>query len=144
MSERATLEALLARVLEGTGPDRELDAEIHAATLYIKPIIPEAIVTRECQENGFYAFHHVPGSPGGVSYWHQAPPYTVSLDSALTLVPDGWSWHSALRTYLTPFRATGSVWQDGQQYALFNADANTPARALIAACLKARMEALGD
>ena len=31
MTERATLEALLARVLEGTGPDRELDAEIARA-----------------------------------------------------------------------------------------------------------------
>jgi hypothetical protein len=28
MTERATLEALLARVLEGTGPDRELDSDI--------------------------------------------------------------------------------------------------------------------
>ena len=28
MTERATLEALLARVLEGTGPDRELDLRI--------------------------------------------------------------------------------------------------------------------
>jgi hypothetical protein len=31
MTDRATLEALLARVLEGTGPDRELDAEIARA-----------------------------------------------------------------------------------------------------------------
>ena len=143
MTNRATLEALLARVLEGTGPDRKLDAEIHAATLHIKPITPEAIVTRECQENGFYALHHVPGSPGGVSYWHQAPPFTGSLDAALTLVPDGWSWHVALRKWPTPTRATGSVWSeslDGNK--LFYVDAATPPRALIAACLKARMEGL--
>ena len=31
MTERATLEALLARVLEGTGPDRELDRAIAMA-----------------------------------------------------------------------------------------------------------------
>jgi len=30
MTDRATLEALLARVLEGAGPDRELDADIEA------------------------------------------------------------------------------------------------------------------
>ena len=28
MTDRATLEALLARVVQGEGPDRELDAEI--------------------------------------------------------------------------------------------------------------------
>ena len=144
MTNRATLEALIARVVEGTGPDRELDAEIHAATLYIKPIIPEAVVTRECQENGFYARHHVPGSPGGVLYWHQAPPFTGSLDAALTLVPEGWSWFVAMRHYLAPFGAAGSVWQAGQQRGIFTADAATPARALIAACLKAMMEALGE
>ena len=115
MTNRATLEALLARVQEGTGPDRELDRAIAMA------LPPKA-------RRGMYVRRH----------------YTASLDNALTLVPDGWSWHAALRTYLTPFRATGSVWQEGQQSALFNADAATAARALIAACLKARMEALGE
>ena len=115
MINRATLEALLARVLEGTGPDRELDRALAMA------LTPKA-------RRGMYVRRH----------------YTASLDAALTLVPEGWSWHAALRTYLTPSRATGSVWQEGQQYALFNADANTPARALIAACLKVRMEKLGE
>ena len=112
MTNRATLEALLARVLEGTGPDRELDFAIAAAF----------------------------GWPDSPNLHQHARRYTASLCAAITLVPDGWSWHSALRTYFTPFRATGSVWQEGQQYALFNADAATPARALIASCLKARME----
>ena len=141
MTERATLEALLARVSAGTGPDRELDAEI-ARALGWKPLYrddyskwwPPSAVT-DARERKRSILHH-PTQP--------LPMFTASLDAALTLVPEGWSWHAALRTYLTPFRATGSVWQEGQQYALFNADAATPARALIAACLKARMEALGE
>ena len=42
-------------------------------------------------------------------------------------------------------RVTGSVWSeslDGSK--LFYVDAATPARALMAACLKARMEAQGE
>ena len=117
MTNRATLEALLARVLEGEGPDRELDFEIAAAF----------------------------GWPDSPNLHQHARRYTTSLDAALTLVPEGLSWHAAMRKCLPPIRATGSVWvDDGQQYALFTADAATPPRALIAACLKARMEAKGD
>ena len=140
MTERATLEALLARVLESTGPDRELDAEIALAF---------GIVAQR-GGNCFYGHKHYSVMVLDRDYYDhdgnapELPNYTASLDAALTLVPEGWSWHAALRTYLTPFRGTGSVWQEGQQYALFNADAATPARALIAACIKARMEALGD
>lgn len=138
MTERATLEALLARVLEGTGPDRELDAEIHAATLHIKPITPEAVVTRECQENGFYALHQVPGSSGGVSYWHQAPPYTASLDAVLRdLLPIGYDW--VRRTPGTMALVCRNDW-----FSIAAQDHQEPARALIAACLKARMEVQGD
>ena len=118
MTDRATLEALLNRVLEGTGPDRELDGEID---LYLL-------------EAGLRAERF--SVPFG------APHYTGSLDAALTLVPEGWSWHVALRKWPTPTRATGSVWSenlDGTK--LFYVEATTPPRALIAACLKARMEA---
>ncbi len=137
MTDRATLEALLARVLEGTGPDRELDAEIHAATLYIKPIIPEAVVMRECQENGFYAIHYVPGSPGSVSYWHQAPPFTGSLDAVLRdLLLKGWGWAISTTGDLVPcaygHSPDRSFWVDDTKAA-------TPARAVCAFALRARI-----
>jgi hypothetical protein len=128
MTKRATLEALLARVLAGTGPDRELDGDFAEAL----------------QVGGNPWKHEGDGWISVHGFGCQVAMFTQSLDAALTLVPEGWSWHAALRTYLTPFRATGSVWQEGRQYALFNADAATPARALIAACIKARMEALGE
>lgn len=68
MTDRATLEALLARVLEGTGPDRELDAEID---LYL--------LDAGLRKQRF-------------SIPFDAPRYTASLDAALTLVPEGWIW----------------------------------------------------
>ena len=140
MTERATLEALLARVQEGSGEDRELDVEIAKAFGWIDRYNewwpPEIVKLARKRKRAIYNYK--------MYSLIQMRRYTASLDAALTLVPEGWSWHSALRTYLTPFRATGSVWQEGQQYALFNADAATPARALIVACLKARMEALGE
>ena len=64
MTDRATLEALLARVLEGTGPDRELDFAIAAAF----------------------------GWPDSPNLHQHARRYTESLDATLTLVPPGATW----------------------------------------------------
>ena len=141
MTDRATLEALIARVLEGTEPDQELDAEI-AVALFGGEIIwktarytMDAYPARRIQNSAYVGGYQNAGVLA----------YTESLDAALTLVPEGWSWHVALRKWPTPTRATGSVWSeslDGSK--LFYVDAATPARALIAACIKARMEAQGE
>jgi hypothetical protein len=137
MTDRATLEALLARVLEGTGPDRELDAEI-AVALFGGEIIwktarytMDAYPARRIQNSAYVGGYQNAGVLA----------YTESLDATITLVPEGWSWYSTMRHYLAPVGAAGGVWQVGQQRATFTADAATPARALIAACLKAMMEA---
>lgn len=139
MTDRATLEAIIARVLEGTGPDRELDAEI-ARALGWKPLYrddyskwwpPSAV--EYARERKRSILHH-PTQP--------LPMFTTSLDNALTLVPEGWCWEiysdgiallwkqppepSSIRRTVTAPRCA------------------TPARALIAACIKARMEALGE
>ena len=113
MTDRATLEALLARVLEGTGPDRELDFAIAAAF----------------------------GWPDSPNLHQHARRYTESLDAALTLVPEGWLYelHSGndedwAEVTLFPYLAKATFWTR----------AATPPRALIAACLKARMEGLGE
>lgn len=109
MTNRATLEALLARVLEGTGSDRELDRAIAMA------LTPKA-------RRGMYVRRH----------------YTGSLDAALPLVPEGWhaeigtrpDWHWA-RLFKWTYPAGNTEFISGP----------TPPRALIAACLKARMDA---
>ena len=108
MTDRATLEALLARVLEGIGPDRELDRAIAMA------LTPKA-------RRGMYVRRH----------------YTTSLDAALTLVPEGWDWRH--RSNLT----MALVYGESEKYDLV-AVHHEPCRALIAACIKARMEAQGE
>ena len=135
MTERATLEALLARVLEGTGPDRELDADI-ARALGWKPLYrddyskwwpPSAV--EDARERKRSILHH-PTQP--------LPMFTASLDAALTLVPEGWTW---ARFHSGVFEC---AMLDDRRALFERGDAATPARALIAACLKARMEALGE
>ena len=120
MTNRATLEALLARVLEGTGPDRELDFAIAAAF----------------------------GWPDSPNLHQHARRYTESLDSALTLVPEGYWWQisNGKRRHYDP-QAGAELFFDGgpnRGDMAFTADAATPPLALIAACLKARMEGLGE
>ena len=141
MTDRATLEALLARVLEGTGPDRELDAEIAKAFGWIDRYNqwwpPEIVKLARKRKRAIYNYK--------MYSLIQMRRYTASLDAAVTLVPEGWSWHVALRKWPTPTRATGSVWSESRDGSkLFYVDAITPPRALMAACLKARMEALGE
>lgn len=136
MTDRATLEALLARVVEGEGWDAKLNADI-AVTL-----------------GGWERKWHDSERPHGW-YWRRGDyswtaemdgypsDYLGSLDAVLRdLLPEGWSWEiysdgiallwkqppepSSIRRTVTAPRCA------------------TPARALIAACLKARMEALGE
>ena len=134
MTERATLEALLARVLEGTGPDRELDAEI-AVALFGGEIIwktarytMDAYPARRIQNSAYVGGYQNAGVLA----------YTESLDAALTLVPDGWTW---ARFHSGVFEC---AMLDDRRALFERGDAATPARALIAACLKARMEVQGE
>ena len=140
MTNRAILESLFARVLEGTGPDRELDADIEAC-LTGRVTHPRAPGwTFEAQNTELKLARLV-----DIRIISRAsrptPPYTASLDAALKLVPDGWLYEiysgnneDWAEVKLTPYRAGPC----------FETCATTPACALIAACIKARMEAQGE
>lgn len=133
MTDRATLEALLARVLEGGGQDRELDGQLALLKGY----------TYEKHKGDKFPWWRKPDG-FRISIWgdqNKPPPYTTSLDAALTLVPEGWLYelHSGndedwAEVTLFPYLARATFWTR----------APTPARALIAACLKARMAAQGE
>ena len=96
---------LIARVEAAQGPDRELDAEIHALGLTVdsRLVIPRA--------------------------------YTASLDAAAALVPDGgdWSRHRGVNGQMTM-----QVWGPDAMWPGLS-QAATPALALCAAALRARM-----
>lgn len=130
MTDRATLEALLARVLEGTGPDRELDGEIAVALFGGKIIWKTARYTMDA-----YPARRVQNSDYVGGYQNAGVlAYTESLDAAITLVPPGAAW--VRRTTSTMALVFG-----GDDFRMAEVHIE-PCRALIAACLKARMEGL--
>lgn len=122
---RADLIALAARVEQAQGPDRELDAEI-----------ARAIGWKESLSGRWWK------PPGGDDWNFVLPPFTASLDAALTLVPEGWIFavHSGDDrgppvAYCVPNmgRLPWPHWVD-------DINAATPALALTAAALRARAE----
>ena len=139
MTDRATLEALMNRVLEGTGPDREIDGQLALLKGY----------TYEKRKGEKFPWWRRPDG-FRISIWgdqNKPPPYTASLDAALTLLPDDRDWHVQRN------RSLGACWASIspakhdlklREWGSGMMKAATPERALMAACLKARMEAQGD
>lgn len=105
----ADLLALADRVEKLTGPDREVDHEIHA-----KVVAP-------------HLYDHI--------MW---PAYTASLDAAMTLVPEGIYWMAAYgkRTPQEPIGAC-ALYRPGVDAPFIEVEANSVALALTAACLRA-------
>ncbi len=108
--DKAALLALADRVEALTGPDREMDAAIWAiGTLREWP--PRLDILAQ-------------------AYRDNAPRYTASIDSAMTLVPEGYGF------MVDGFKDAWFADLDaGQQ---MSAHATTPALALTAAALRAR------
>lgn len=105
------LSSLLARIESATGPDRELDSEIAFA---LTP--PDA-------EIGLLALN-----------------YTASLDAVIALcerVLPGWSWAVDSGYAANHHKSHAEAWTGDDEG---SGDAATPALALCAAIIKARME----
>lgn len=130
MTNHATLEALLARVLEGAGPDRELDAEIALAFGVVSSRVG----------NCFYGHKHYSVMVLDRDYYDhdgnapELPPFTGSLDAVLRdLLPLGYDW--VRRTPGTMALVCRNDW-----FSIAAQDHQEPPRALIAACIRAMME----
>lgn len=122
---------LIARLEAAQGPDRELDGEIAVAVQGGEIVWKQANYTMEMYPSHRYAStNHY----GGFANEH-VPLFTASIDAALTLVPDGWSWSlydvigkpESVRMWRHPMDVLTS--------------AATPALALCIAALKARSNA---
>ena len=116
---------LIERIEALEGPDREVDRLVGRAA----------------------GWRHVPSGkydwmkPSGMYCTIGLPPFTASLDAAMTLVPEGWSG-------LLGFRGTHDYIEErghahiqtivGEKEAY--AEASTPALALCAAALRARLQ----
>lgn len=90
-----TKDELIAALEKATGPSRELDAEISAATRLL-PGFPRheyvAPATMEAREDGTVdCYAAAPGRAPQRVERARAPQWTASIDAALALVPDGWT-----------------------------------------------------
>jgi hypothetical protein len=134
--EGSVLLTLAAKVERATGPDRELDGEIEAAL----ERYPEGWSRDSFIENIKVEFHHVEKgrvglkAGGGLDHvrWN-APAYTASLDAAMTLVPEGWSW-----AVDAVGRASCFMPNEPKPWPRTGGLAKSPALALCAAALRAR------
>lgn len=104
--------SLITRLEAATGPDRELDLDIHVAIW---------------GDNNLRAL--------GID---TAPNYTASLDTARSLVPEGWSWFTGEFSKRVNHPAQAQLLNGSADPKEHRAYAATPAIALTIAALKAR------
>lgn len=146
---------LASRVEAGEGPDRELDARIWCIVgndlgyddppqkhRLMRPLQPRICIMGRWLGS---ALEKYPEDIDGVAHVWRVPAFTASTDAAMSLVPEGWGWQLSQSS-------TAGAWliSDGQQPIVFDGmsfpgvtaqvgvTAATPARALTAACLRAR------
>lgn len=138
----ATLLSLADRVEAGSGVDRALDAEIACAVVHrnLRPAAPDDFDGK---------FGYSPGNMKVDTGFLMSRPYTGSLDAAMTLVPAGWRWMAGHREYphARAYVENGQPAFSGMHLSpepkrnpkrlWFEVTAATPARALVAACLRA-------
>lgn len=162
------MEALIKRVKEATGPDRELDAEIAAFVQHEPPgfdravFLPSVEIRFVAREDGeVFIYAEMPNDDRQeylrVSRRYFAPHYTASLDAALSLVPehgatlndDGMcAWRIVGNwPYEAPeafsFSASVVMAKNGLEAGTFEGRSRTPALALVLASLRARL-AMGE
>lgn len=122
---------LIERLEALTRPCAETDALIHAAVY-----VPDGEVEKSPINGAWCIF--VAGYDGKRRLWEaqrgqtRTQPYTASIDAAMTLVPEGWSW-----SLFGPDNQACLVNPENPSQAA-TCDAATPAIALCIAALKAR------
>jgi hypothetical protein len=128
MTDPATLLALADRCEQATGPDWLFNAEIAFTQGYnLVQLYPERRQWWRRPDGRRVSYSAHGDNP---------PPYTASLDAAVTLVPDGWGYEMR-RGYSGARRALCRMW-DGSGIWIDGTVAATPALALCAAALRAR------
>lgn len=130
------LTELAKRVEAATGPDRELDAEIAIAIDLKLP--HDDYGARDAARRGGAARLAEMGECHQNVWRTYLPRYTASLDSAMTLVPEGYEW-----AVNWGGNSVANVNRIGDGYPIHCGCAATPSLALTAAALGARA-AMGD
>jgi hypothetical protein len=112
---------LIERLEKAEGPDRVLDQDVWHALGLCQPV-------------------RINGEIAGCADYH-APRFTASLDSALSLVPEGWLWQVLGHGEHSNALVQAPYDIAGDDLAKFKATvASSPAIALVIAALKARLQ----
>lgn len=139
-----TMDELIARLEAASGPDSAAD----------KAIARFMVATAGWIEHPWSGFRGMfftnERDEDQCRLGEEAPRFTSSLDAALSLVPEGyaierlgiWPGHPATVTVLATYKGQdGMYWHDLGKNGRFEAEAATPALALVIASLKARARA---
>ena len=127
---------LITKLEAATEGGRELDLEITKALGFCDP---SAWYDEEADCLGWNEIHPFGSTTAAEQLFDQMHHYTISLDAALTLVPEGCSWHVST-TSRDVFDAWCMPWRDVDNPKLDKpwVSALNPALALCIAALKAR------
>lgn len=141
------MKSLIARLERATGPDRELDLAVAVAVNYAGMFNPDygwqwSLWGDEIE--GICDGRRVVLDPAQF-----CPPFSASIDAALTLVPEGWTWQISNRAP-KPLAGRAYIHNGELHFASLYAGRNpkyrgeedtaaTPALALCIAALKARL-----
>jgi hypothetical protein len=121
--------SLAERCEKAMGPDRELDGAIHFAVVLCEP----------CPEN---VTHLVECTEMFEDEANAVARYTASLDAAMQLVPEGWTYHAQQGPSGQPHSwQLLTIGEHDTRFREQRGKASTPALALCAASLRARDEA---
>ena len=130
---------LITRLEAATGPDRELDAAIFTAVYHDKvpsPIVESGYGWRYDKGHWWLATGEDARTPPKCVF---PPRFTASIDAALTLVPEGWRWHSYHWRRKDEPKIMSLVTNE-PHVGIAHGKAATPALAICIAALRARGE----
>lgn len=144
----ADLGALIARLEQATGPSREIDCYIYAETLRKAGDDRQVTVIPPPTWNETrYFFNPNPEIRWlGYDLLNNSPKYTSSLDSALTLVPEGWRLRDLcqanplMKADMALAVLAPNEEYDSSEESPLGVHLTSPAIALCIAALKARTE----
>ena len=126
------LSQLIERLEKAKGPDRELDALIA-----IKIGGAVRITTGHGTRHQVLWPDNEIAQGGDIEMLPDVPLYTASIDAALTLVPEGWSFE--VRASAVGDKGQANVWHYLKEYHAYSQrECASPAIALCIAALRAR------
>ena len=130
---------LIARIEAATGPDSEIDRDIFSAVF--PELVPSPIVTsgygwRQDRGRWWLATGEDSRTPPKTIYPLR---FSASIDAALTLIDPTWFFHLSRFSPEIDGRGQAHVYPNRGLGDDFEAEAATPALALCAAALKARL-----